>query len=655
MKLSLNWLKDYVDPKISVDDLVHRLTMAGLEVESVHSVGKDTVLDLEITPNRPDCLNTIGLAREISAICAKNLKLPTVKSYKSGKTTALSVAIEDKKDCTRYIGTRIENVNVMDAPAWMTERLQALGIRSIGNAVDVTNFVLMEMGQPLHVFDADKIVGNKILVRRARAGEKIVTLDGVERKLDPSILVIADAQKPIAIAGIMGGMDTQVTAQTRNIVLESAQFEMGIVRRGSRLLGLKSDASYRFERGVDLKGVLDGANRATALLVELTRGKFTARVDQGQQHKDQGHVIGVSVLDIENLLGTRVSATQVKNALTRLGLKVVVDKKKGFKITTPSFRNDLKQPVDIIEEVARIIGYDHLNVSFPHIQVANIAPDTRPRKIKKIVADALVAQGFSETITFSLINQKDLEKSGQSDLTTMPLLNALSAEHNILRPSLLPSLLKVAAMNFNHGQKNLKLFEIGKRYFVDGEKSTLAILATGRRGHDWRNNSKDVVDFFDVKGVMDQVYSKLGVPEMFDAKNIVKISKTVLQQWDIKAGDVYFVEIDLHPIFAKEKPVVKFEALMGFPAIHRDISVAVKRDVAYGAMEQTAYKLGADILKRVDLIEEYVGDKIEKGQRGLVFSLVYQHKERTLREEEVQQVHQRIVEAFARDFAAVQR
>ncbi len=675
MKLSLNWLKDYVDPRLSTDELVHRLTMAGLEVEEALAHGRDTVLDLEITPNRPDCLNTIGLAREISAITAKNLKLPKIKDHKPSKVNSFSVKIEDAKDCNQYIATLINHVNIASSLSWLAERINAVGLKAINNAVDVTNFVLMEYGQPLHAFDFDKLEGGKIIVRRARQGESIITLDGIERKLDPSILVIADAKRPVAIAGIMGGKGTEITAATKNILLESAQFDMGLVRRASRLLGLKSDSSYRFERGVDTNGVLTGANRATDLLLELTKGQLAGRSVSGVTQKNKTHVIALSLKDIEGLLGTKVSLPQVKNSLTRLGLGVLA-KKADFKITIPSFRGDLKQPVDIIEEVARVLGYDRLDVSFPHIQVVNITANSRPRDIRQLTAQVLLAEGYNEMITFSLISQKDLQKSNLSHLPVAALQNSLSNEHCLMRPSLLPSLLSVALTNLNRGQRDLKLFEIGKKYSIQGERYTLGILAAGRRALDWQSNHKDQIDFHDIKGALEAVLFRIGVAVQFkfgeDASfdinacahllwenNLIgtvgRVSKVVLNQWDIKANDIFFAEIDLESLFTVPALRVKYEAVSDFPAVSRDVSLALKKDIPYAKIKESCLILGGNILKSVNLIEEYTGDKIQAGHRGLVFSLVYQSLERTLREDEVNAAHASILKALTGDFGALLR
>ncbi len=674
MKLSLNWLKDYVDPKLSTDELVQRLTMAGLEVEEVHSVGKDTVLDLEITPNRPDCLNTVGLAREISAITAKDLKLPKVKVYKPTKVK-VPVTIEDKKDCARYIGTVIKDVQIAASPAHISECINSIGTKAINNAVDITNFVLMEFGQPLHVFDLDKLAGGRIVVRRARAGEKLVTLDGIERKLDPSILVIADAEKPVAIAGIMGGLATSVTASTKNVLLESAHFDLGIVRRGSRTLGLKSDSSYRFERGVDMGGVLTGADRATDLLLELTRGKFVGRNDVGAALKASKKTIAVSLSGIEALLGTKVSAAQVKGGLKRLGLGVAAGRAGAFKVTVPGFRGDLKQPVDIIEEVARIIGYDNLDMSFPTIQVKNITPDPRPRRIKKIAQRVMLANGFSETINYSLVSQKDLDKSDLGNVPALKLYNALSSEFCILRPSVMPSMFRTAALNFNRGQRELKIFEIGKRYTVkDGEKPVLAFLMTGRRREDWRGSSKDANDFNDLKGIVEDFLGAVGAAVSYEPGSFYeaieqgaganiklngnvfgtmgRVTPKVLAQWDIKAKDVYFAGICLDALRSVEPKVRKYEAVPEFPGVNRDISIAVKSDLPWARIKDICVRLGGTMLVGVHLIEEYTGEKIQGGHRGLVFSLTYRSSERTLREEEVNAVHQNILKELTQETGA---
>ena len=674
MRLSINWLKDYIDPKLSNDELIHRLVMAGWEVETVETVGKDIVFELEITPNRPDCLNTLGLAREIGAITAKKVKYPKVKSYKPS-AKKLAVSIEDKKDCSRYVATLINDVAVKNSPQEISERLASMGINSISNAVDITNFVLMELGQPLHVFDYDKIIGGKVMVRRAKDGEKIITIDGVERTLDPSILVIADAERPVAIAGIMGGKATEVTAATKNILLESAHFNMTIVRRASRKLGLRSDSSYRFERNVAYDGVLTGADRATDLLVDLAQGKVAARADISSAAKKTVKAITVSEAQIEARLGEQVPVAKAKKILSSLDFKVTA-KGKTLSVKAPAFRGDIKETVDLIEEVARIIGFDHMPVSLPQIKAKNLVVNPRPSFVKKTTRQAMIGNGFDEIVTLSMINTKDLHKCQQQNLTQVRVFNPLTSDQELMRPSLLPSVMQVLVGNFNHGQKSLRLFEIAPIYQPDGEKLTVGILLTGARYQDWRLSRREQVEFADLKGALENMARSLGVRLSFEATsqtfldescqsavmlngriigNAGRLNKNVLQQWDIKHQDVYYAQINLEEIIALPPATIRFESLAEFPPVTRDVSLAVKKDVSYGAIQQICQQNSSDILRDIQFIEQYVGDKIASDQKALVFSLVYQSKTRTLREEEVSTAHQRIVDALIQQLGATRR
>jgi len=674
MKLSLNWLKDYIDPKLSTEELVERLTMAGLEVEAVESVGGDTVLEIEITPNRPDCLNVLGLAREIGAITGKTVKAPKIKNFKTGLLKKI-VHIENKKDCSRYIGTLIRDVEIKDAPQMMKQRLSSLGINAINNAVDITNFVLMETGQPLHAFDQDKLAGGKIMVRRAKAGETIVTLDGVERKLDSSILVIADEQKPVAIAGVMGGKDTQITADTKNILLESAHFDMGLIRRACRALGLHSDSSYRFERNVNFDGVLTGANRATDLLLQLAGGKLIGRGELSFKPKSAGTKIKVKVPDIESLLGVGITSLKVKAWLARLGFKVIA-KGKILTVTVPSNRADVNHGVDVIEEIARMIGFDRLPSRLPMIKTANIPVDKRPRETKEKIRRVLTTGGIDEIITHNMINSKMLVKSNMAHLPVVRILNPLNQDQELMRPSMLPSMLQAAVTNINRGQKDLRFFEIGKRYFADGEKETLGVLLTGRRRHDWRSSKKDSIEIFDLKGILERVFQILGINPVFETSqfpvldpgcaasfmlngkylgSLGRIDRKILTQWDIKNQEVYYAGLHLDEIFPLPAHAVKYQPISDFPAIVRDVSLAVKKEIPYKKIEDICQQHGGGILKSVQLIEQYLGDKIQSGYKGLVFSCQYQSNTRTLREDEVTLVHEHILQVLVSDLNATRR
>ena len=677
MKLSINWLKDYISLKTDTDTLVHRLTMAGLEVEQVEKTNNDTVLDMEVTPNRPDCLNMLGLAREAAAIFNKKVLFPKVRKIKF-PSKKCSITIEDRDGCGCYIGTVVEAVRIEPAFKAIQSRLTSIGIRSINNVVDITNFCLIETGQPMHAFDYDKLAGSKVIVRRAKKGEKIVTIDEEERELDPSMLIIADEKKPVAIAGVMGGKETEVTSRTKNILLESAYFDPILIRRTSRKLGLSTDSSYRFERGVDFPMVEQGAARALEMILDHAGGNIVQHNKAiAQAKKSSGKTIGLKHKEVESFLGANVAPAQIKNTLKTLGFKVSEKKKGIYSIVPPSFRGDVAIGADIIEEVARIIGYDNLPLDLPTIQPVNVPANPAIQKRKK-VREAMIAQGFKEMVTYAMVSKKDLSRSLQENIAKVDVINPLNQDLSIMRPSLLPSLLSRTGFNINRGQIDLKCFELGKVYLPSGEKEVLSIIWTGRQQNDWRKTTKPSVDFYDIKGAAAQALESLGVYDMeltdaekpfFDdacsaglahkGKEIGccgKIKKEILLQWDIKrGGDVYFAEIEIESLLKQESLLKKYSKVPEFPLVVRDISIAVDKTVVYEDVVAIVKENGGDILQGVDFIEEYLGEKIEKGQKGLVFSLSYQSKNRTLKEEEVSSVHEAITSAIIEKLQATRR
>ncbi|MFH0753496.1 MAG: phenylalanine--tRNA ligase subunit beta [Candidatus Omnitrophota bacterium] len=678
MKLSLNWLKQYVDHGLTAEELSYRMTMAGLEVEGVQSFGNDTVFEIEVTPNRPDCLSILGLAREVSAITDKELKIPSFKNHSDAGS--VDISIEYTAGCGRYIGTLLDGVAVKAFSMEKALLLQALGLNTISNIVDITNFVLFEMGQPLHAFDADKLVGGKIIVRRAKKGEKIVTLDDVERTLDESILVIADAQKPVAITGIMGGCDTAVTSSTRRILLESAYFDMGLVRRASRQLGLGSDSSYRFERGVDFAGVEAASHRATDLMLDWAGGKVIGRRDQcAAQALRAASLRAANIIvanaDIQKLLGTTIDLARAKKILERLGCSVALSQD-SLEVSPPGNRHDIKIKEDVIEEIARVIGFDHLPMSLPRIGAVNIPVDHQHDGFNGRISRGFIAQGFNEVLTYAMVSRVALEKTGYAGPAAIRMQNPMSAEQELMRPTVLANMLLVAASNINHGQKDLKFFEVGKRYLVEGERWTLGVLITGRREGDWRKGKREVLDFFDLKGALEAVLSQERVTGLsfapgegaaFDVGQVAvvsvqgqaaglmgKISDEVLSKFDIKKAAVYFAEIDLELVATQVSARAKFELLDEYPCVVRDISLAVK-GVCFEDIRQACFSQGKELLRKVLLVEEYRGDKIEAGYKGLVLSLVYQAKDHTLTEDEIKPVHEAVVAHLIKSLGVIRR
>jgi phenylalanyl-tRNA synthetase beta chain len=677
MKVSLKWLKDYVDIAVSPEKLADLLTMSGQEVEKIERVGNDTVFELEVTPNRPDCLNTIGLAREISAILNKPLKLPPASKPKHIKNKC-PIEIQDKEGCRRYIGVVIENVNVGESPLWLKERILALGLRPVNNIVDITNFCLMESGQPLHAFDYDKLQRKKIVVRRAKNDEKIVIIDGAEIKCDSSVLVITDGSNPVAIAGIMGGKNTEVTEQTRNILLESAYFDPILIRRAARKLGLSSDSSYRFERGVTHDGVERTSQRACDLILKLAGGKVTKRSDVlAARSPIDKRLLTIGINEINGYLGSSLKIQDCERILKKLGFGVSKAKKEVFRVVPPAFRLDIKLNVDIIEEIGRVIGYNNLPVSLPAITMQNV-PGLSRRRIRKTLNDILTSQGLSEMISYTMLDEKSLQKTGLNNVSPVSRIkNPLTSEQALMRPAILPSLFQVVLNNFNQGQKDLKLFEIGKVYEAGHEREVLGLIFTGQSSALWRDPQKRTLDIYDLKGVLETVFQKLGMDEAAFEDNdssvfekgvcaevkikgrslgyIGEISTDVLDQWDIKAKSVLAGIIDLEAVYEQTSLVKSFEPISVYPAVVRDISLAVKSGVSFGQIKAIASRLGGRLLSSIRFNEEYVGEKIQPGYRGMIFSLVYQSSERTLREEEVQHVHNQICQAIVSELEATMR
>lgn len=676
MKISLVWLKDYLNVNLPAEKLAHRLTMSGLEVEKIESVAGDTVLELEITPNRPDCLNLLGIARELSAVLNKTLRYPRARRIKIPAKKA-NISILDKAGCPRYIGALIRGVNVTAAPEGMVKRLQAVGLRAVNNIVDITNFCLFETGQPLHAFDYDKLIGGRIVVRRARAGETIVTIDGATRTLDPSILVIADAQRPVAIAGIMGGRDTEVTASTKNVFLESACFDPVLIRRAGRKLGLSTDSSYRFERGVDLLNVETASRRAMILIQDLAGGDIAERQDffAGKRKLTPRQVV-VKKQQVDALLGAVIPAARCKTILKKLEFNVRVEQGRVLKVTPPPFRGDIRQEVDVIEEIARVIGYDNLPLTLPSVKISNV-PGACRWDFKNALRRILTAQGCYEAVSLTMLSEDQLRKA-RLPLGTR-VKNPLTQEQEFMRSGLLPSLLSAVQVNFNRGQKDLRIFEIGKRYLShQPEEEVLGLVYAGRGAVDWRLNKRSEVDFYDIKGAVESLLEpsrKKSEVKFLPADGtcyvagksarvvingqesgfLGEIRPEILRAWDIKHEKIFFAEIALAALEEKTPSVVKYQTVAEYPAVTRDISLAVPAHVAFSDIRAVIHEQGKELLAAVHFIEEYRGEKIPAGCRGMVFSLVYQSPARTLTEDEVSRVHERVVHSLTQRFSVVLR
>jgi phenylalanyl-tRNA synthetase beta chain len=691
MKVQVDWLKEYTEIDVPADELGHVLTMAGLEIESHETVelpdGKmGDVLELNVTPNRGYCLSHIGVAREVSGLLNKSLKLPdSLKKLEAewGSVSVnerLSVENLEPKLCPRYCALVIEGVKVGPSPKWLKDRLTAIGLRPINNIVDITNFVMMEYGQPLHAFDRDLLSGNKIIIRRAEKGEPFSSLDGTELKLEPDALVIADGENPVALAGIMGGTNSQVSESTCHVVLESACFDPATVRQGSKKYGLRSDSSYRFERGVDWNGVVSAQARAALLIKELAGGELClGRVDIFSEISETANV-SLRVSRLNKFLGSNFTAEQVQDLLSRLGMEVE-SPLENMEVKIPSFRPDLSREVDLIEEVARVDGFDKVDTVYPVGGVRPVKISSRQKIIKK-VREVFSCSGFSETVHYSFIERTVAEefKTAFADKQdqVIVLKNPLSSEYDAMRTSLLPGLLKTAALNLSKGQKPLKLFEVGSVYFADfsgvrTEKAVLSAIVLGSYElTPWKPRGKEY-DFYDLKGVLETLtaHLHLKLKTSPDTRSFMEPGKLVqVQISDLTLGclgqmapeqnlvkalgqNIYALEIDLGILEESTSSSSRyFQPIPKFPEIYRDISILVDRTITSQKAESLILKSGSPLIQKVELYDHFEGKKIQANKKSLTFALSFQSTERTLSDDEVNPLFEKIVQTLKDDLDA---
>lgn len=675
MRISYNWLKDYIDIKLPVEKVAETLTMAGLTVDAIHHITDDAVFEIEVTANRPDWLSHIGVARELSAITGAKLKLPGVKpqSQKTAKPQ-VAVKIEDKKLCPRYTARIIRDVKVGESPAWLKTKLEAMGLRSVNNVVDITNFCLFETGEPMHAFDLDKIEGGEITVRNAKHGEKIVTIDGIERTLNGSDLVIADSKKAVAIAGVMGGLNTEVNYSTKNILLEAACFDPISTRRTARRLALSTDSSYRFERKVDIANILYSSDRASGLITEIAAGVVDSLIDIGARAPEK-NTVTLEYKKLNSILGAEIAPAKVKKILVALGLKLKSSTKEKVSFQAPAFRYDLNKEIDLVEEVARIYGYDKIPVTIPAVLDQ---PERLPANaiIEKKIRTLLTSLGMDEIITYSLVGRKVIKMASIPEEGIVEILNPLTAEQEVMRPSLIPGLINAILWNMNRKTKDLKLFELGCVYIkeADNKFSEKKFLSLGFSGEisSWLGGSRQVT-FFDLKGAVEDLFLQMGIKdfsfkytkeESFSGAACASIeiegelagimgepSKKVLHSFDIK-DTVYICELSVDVIMKHVELEKRFVEPAKYPSVWRDISIIASKDISNADLVSLMHSTAPDMLKKIRLIDRYEGKQIPDGKESLTYRLEYQDLHKTLEEKQVSETHARILRALEEKFGA---
>ncbi|RJP81597.1 MAG: phenylalanine--tRNA ligase subunit beta [Desulfobacteraceae bacterium] len=648
----------------------------------------DMVFEVDLTPNRPDCLGIIGIAREIAAIQGSRLQYPDIESFCPGQSIAkyTSVEIQNPDLCPRYSAGLLLDVSVGPSPFWLQDRLLSIGLRPINNLVDVTNFVMMETGQPLHAFDFDMLSEKRIVVRAAEKGEIFTTLDNKERSLLPGMLLICDAEKPIALAGVMGGMNSEISEKTINVLIESACFNPGSIRKTSKTLGLNTDASFRFERGVDPGGTVRALKRAALLMKGVAGGRIVDGVVDENPIPASESVIQLSMRTTNRLLGMHFDQETIAAHLSSIDFSVNTINEDSLEVTVPSFRVDVSRHEDLVEEIARLSGYNNIPTTFPLIP-ADTKPLPKRLTIKDQIKSQFVGYGFTEVINYSFAKRSAADqlrlKSDDPGRSVMEILNPLSEDQAVMRTSLIPGLLETAYRNVSHQIKNLKLFETGKVFFNTRGKSfqpqeveQLSCLWTGKRVESsWYGNDSDC-DFFDLKGAAEGLFHSLRLEKIrFTALPLEKCSylkpghsaeiyiegepvgtigevhHEVLSNYNLKQA-VYTMELNLDLLIPRIPEIRKYKSLPKYPSVSRDITIIVDRGIEAQSVMDALEKIDEKILEKTKLFDVYAGGKLPSGKKSLSLRLTYRSTEKTLEDDFVNDIHRQISSVLIRTFNA---
>ncbi len=652
----------------------------------------DLILEADLTPNRPDCLSMVGIAREVAAVTDKQFRPPPIEppgkpeevdkedADKKNAARRISVTLHDTAACPRYSARLICGIKIAPSPLWLSRRLLAAGIRSINNVVDVTNYVMMELGQPLHAFDYDLLRGGQIHVRRARAGELFVTLDEKQHTLNEEILLICDRDRPVALAGIMGGLESEVRPDTVNILLESAYFEPTVIRRGSKFLNISTESSQRFERGVDPNGVVDASHRAVAHILQLAGGKLAGELTDEYPRPMAPVKVSLRPERVNELLGTQLTSKEIRRYLDSLDMSTAPERSgtKTLTVTVPTFRPDVTREIDLVEEVARIHGYDRIPAAVRAGGSLTVRQDSQDLSLQQL-RTALCGLGLQEVVSNSLTDPKLLSILEYPE-NPRPILNPLSDDLSVLRPSLVPGLLHILAYHRRRALKDLRIFEVGKifRQPPDGqitdEKWSLCGLLSGRgRTRFWEGPDEDV-DFFDLKGLVESILRKLSIDKFnflpYDGGGFFRpghaaalvlgdqqcgllgqLDPTVLKVFDLDEAAFAF-DLDASMLVEKIEGSGRYCELPKFPPADRDLSIILSEDTPAAEVERTIRESGGGVVVEVVLFDIYRGKQIALGKKGLAFSLRYQSSEKTLTDDEIAAVQQNILADLQKRFGA---
>ncbi|HLK33705.1 MAG TPA: phenylalanine--tRNA ligase subunit beta [Terriglobales bacterium] len=688
MKISPTWVREFVDLKVDDRKLAEDLTLTGTAVESV---GADGVFEMEITTNRPDCMNHYGVARECSAVYDAPLRAIQPQLPKAQGKANFAIEIEDSGGCARYTARIVRGVKITASPARIAERLASVEQRAINNVADASNYTLWEMGHPTHAFDLDLLQGGKIVVRRARAGETLKTLDGVDRKLSPEDLVIADANRPVALAGVMGGFDTMITERTQNVLIESAWFDPVAIRKSSRRHGLHTDASHRFERGADFAATSLACARVAQLILESTGGQLEGEEIDVVARRITRAPVGLSRREALRILGEDIEQGEIERILRRLGFGLtpgqatvasgsrslplgvggaraaVAEEPGSYTIEIPSWRLDVEREIDVIEEIARIHGYNRFANTLPAFS-GSVVEHTDAAKDAKLQSRAL-ALGYNQAITLTFISQESARQF--SSAAAVELENPISEEARYLRNSMLPGMLEMLAWNLNRGNDDVRLFEMGDVFEAAGGKveeyKQMCLGATGNTAPANPQRKSEAYSFFDIKGDVETLLSGFEYQSLYyDAHSAdyfhpgrsaraVMDGATVARfgqlHPEIAAArklrqDVYLAEIYLHRLYQHALREVRYRPLPRYPAVERDFSFIFEDRTTYDLIRGAVEALRISELRRFIPAEIFRGGAIPAGRYSLLLRATFQSDERTLRDDEVALWSSQIIQAL---------
>jgi len=686
MVFSYNWIQSFFKKKLpKPEKLAELLTMKAFEVEEVKKIGKDWVFDIDVLPNRAgDCLSHMGIARESSSLLDLEFRIPDLRFQEAKDLKAkdlIKVEVKNKEDCLRYTAKVITGVKVKSSPKWVKARLKVCGLRPINNIVDIANYVMLETGQPLHAFDAQKLEGEKIIVRFAKNREKIVTLDEEKYDLDEDVLVIADAKKPVAIAGIKGGLSAEIDKKTKIVVLESANFEPRTIRKSSKKLGLKTDASLRFEHGIDPNLTELAINRAASLIQGIAGGTILQGLIDFYPKKVFSKRIKLDLDSVERLLGVKIPRKEIFDILKRLQFKLTearpLSKTKGIiMVEVPTFRLDVSIPEDLIEEIGRVHGFDKIKAIFP---IAALIPPKRNLDIfwEDITKNILKEAGFTEAYNYSFIGEKETKIFNYKAKEIITVENPVSVEQKYLRPSLIPSLLKNVKENFRYLDE-IKIFELGKIFKnlyrlannEQSEKRMLAGLIAKKEGRE--------EEFYRLKGVIDSLLNKLGISDIWydeyqptpeESKLSIwqpqkcaeikvnhmeigflgEISSKILDELKLNLLKIVVFDIDFEKLKTLASEEHEFKPISPYPAAIRDVAILVPRGILVQDVLNKIEVAGGNLVRDVDLFDIYEGENLPEGKKNLAFHIVYQSEARTLSSEEIDKTHQKIINALEKE------